>query len=220
MPGSNLATASASIPSTASPTRSSFSPLSALVAVFAGTNPSYTLNELAHTLKVSKARFVLAEQDLLSSMRKAMTSVQIPESHLFVLDAPDEAPPSIPFEMPSSPNSNLTSQSWRPLLYRGTASWTRFDSPTSSKDTARRILLLLWHHRPSQSHADHPPQPNRATHSCIHPQPAALSDLHSTLHSHVPHRHRPADARISAQGRPHRLHHAALRCRKLPEIAC
>jgi len=77
--------------------------------MFAGTNPSYTLNELAHTLKVSKARFVLAEQDLLSSMRKAMTSVQIPESHLFVLDAPDEAPPSIPFEMPSSPNSNLTS---------------------------------------------------------------------------------------------------------------
>jgi 4-coumarate--CoA ligase len=58
--------------------------------VFAGTNPSYTPHELTHTLKISKAQFVLAEQNLLPSMREAMRSVKIPESNLFALDAPDE----------------------------------------------------------------------------------------------------------------------------------
>jgi 4-coumarate--CoA ligase len=82
-------------------------PVLLLTILGAGTNPSYTFHELAHTLRISKARFVLAEQDLLSSMREAMASVKIPESHLFVLDAADEAPPANPFETtnPSSPNT-------------------------------------------------------------------------------------------------------------------
>jgi 4-coumarate--CoA ligase len=44
--------------------------------VFAGTKPSYTPHELTHTLKISKAQFVLAEQNLPPSMREAMRSVK------------------------------------------------------------------------------------------------------------------------------------------------
>jgi 4-coumarate--CoA ligase len=52
---------------------------------FAGTNPSYTHHELTHTLKISKARFVFAELDLVLPMREAMTTVKISTSCLFVL---------------------------------------------------------------------------------------------------------------------------------------
>jgi 4-coumarate--CoA ligase len=109
--------------------------------VFAGTNPSYTPHELAHTLKISKARFVLAEKDLLPSMREAMISVKIPESRLFILDAQDEAPPSIPFKPTNSSHSNPIFQSWRALLTHGTATWTRFNSPTRSKDTTAAFFF-------------------------------------------------------------------------------
>jgi acyl-CoA synthetase (AMP-forming)/AMP-acid ligase II len=53
--------------------------------IFASTNPSYTHHELTHTLKISKARFVFTELDLVLPMREAMITAKISTSCLFVL---------------------------------------------------------------------------------------------------------------------------------------
>ena len=109
--------------------------------VFAGTNPSYTHHELSHTLRISRARFILAEYDLVPSMREAMKALNIPASHLFILDPPDEALPTMPFGTPDLLIYSHQSHSWRTLLCHGTANWTRWDSAARSKDTTAAFFF-------------------------------------------------------------------------------
>lgn len=70
-----------------------------------------------------------------------MKTVNIPTSRLFILDAPDEAPPRMPFETPDLLTYSYQSQSWRTLLCHGTAPWTRFDSPALSKETTAAFFF-------------------------------------------------------------------------------
>ena len=93
--------------------------------VFASTNPSYTPYELSLGLRTTKARFVLAEPEVLDPMLKAMGQNAISESGLFVLD--------------TQPNQSVPKgrSSWRELLKHGSETWLRFDDlPTSTNTTA------------------------------------------------------------------------------------
>ena len=49
-------------------------------ATFLGTNPAYTPYELEHTLRISKAKYIITDPELLKAPKAAAKAVGIPAS--------------------------------------------------------------------------------------------------------------------------------------------
>ncbi|OQO13431.1 hypothetical protein B0A48_01659 [Cryoendolithus antarcticus] len=96
--------------------------------VFSGTNPAYTPYELSHALKISKARFVLVQPDLIDGVLKASREVGLPEKNIVILN-------------PHSERSPPGYAQWSDLLQHGEQDWVRFDNLETTKNTTAAMLF-------------------------------------------------------------------------------
>ena len=87
--------------------------------IFAGTNPAYTPFELAHHLKTSRAKFLIAEPEILDSLLVAAKEVHIPDSRIVLFDVGRQAS--------GTGASSKNFQSWRTLLSHGEENWVSFE---------------------------------------------------------------------------------------------
>lgn len=96
--------------------------------VFTGVNPAYTAYELAHTLKTAKAKWILAQPNLLDTAVKAAEQVSLPKRNIIVFNPNGEkAPPGF--------------AQWNDLLQHGEQDWVRFnDLNTSENRPAARLF--------------------------------------------------------------------------------
>lgn len=134
--------------------------------VFAGTNPSYTPYELAHTIRTADVRYLLVEPSLLRNAISAAKSTSIPLSRIIVFNPPgsDAATQSSPLQ------SQHALHDWQWLLSHGSSDWYRFsDHATATSTTATRLFssgttglpkaLNLTHHNLIAQHTlvmEHP----------------------------------------------------------------
>ncbi|KAF9885686.1 hypothetical protein FE257_012668 [Aspergillus nanangensis] len=79
-------------------------------------------HELAHHLRTSKAKFVVAEPEILKSMLEAAEECNLPGKNIFIFDVVGQpVPPGF--------------VSWRQLMQNGEQDWVRFDNEHDSKTT-------------------------------------------------------------------------------------
>ena len=114
--------------------------------VFVGTNPSYTAFELRHALKVSEAKFVVAEVEILEAVRGAAGEVGILRERVLVFGEEDEA-------------QRCGHKSWRTLLECGEEDWVRFDDLETARNTPAFLMFSSGTTGTSQ-----PPQPRTPYH--------------------------------------------------------
>ncbi|RAK75884.1 acyl--CoA ligase [Aspergillus fijiensis CBS 313.89] len=107
--------------------------------VFTGTNPSHTTSELVHHLRVSKARFIISEADLIVPILEAARQVNLPEGNSWVLDTYEASTDVAPRNDLFTISNDLSS--WRTLLTHGEAEWQRFDTLTTARDTTAARFL-------------------------------------------------------------------------------
>lgn len=105
--------------------------------VFAGTNPSHTVYELAHSWKVAEAKALIVEYELLPNALKAAKEIDLPTSRIFVFD--HHTPLNAPSTGPEANWSGL--KSWRELMRYGSSDWERWDDEARSKDTTAARLF-------------------------------------------------------------------------------
>jgi acyl-CoA synthetase (AMP-forming)/AMP-acid ligase II len=86
---------------------------------FTGANPGYTAHELAHHLKITRAKYLLTSLKTLDAAIAAANTCGIPQSRIFVLNFHDE-------EIPKG------QQSWSQLLVCGEQEWERVDDPDNT----------------------------------------------------------------------------------------
>lgn len=97
--------------------------------IFTGTNPTYTLYELAHHLKTAKVRFLISEPEILNNLQAAAKGCNIPQQNLWIFH---------PLSEQKFPEG---SKSWQELLSHGEKDWVRFnDLKTCSTTTAARMF--------------------------------------------------------------------------------
>ncbi|KAK5731677.1 hypothetical protein LTR17_011148 [Elasticomyces elasticus] len=95
---------------------------------FVGTNPSYTAYELNHALKLSKAKLIIAEPELLGAIAKPAAELGITSDRIFVFDAQD-----------SKPTKGY--RHWRSMLEYGEEDWMRFDDKESCEGTTAFLMM-------------------------------------------------------------------------------
>lgn len=100
----------------------------AIGGIFTGVNPSYTPFELAHHLRTSKAKFIIAEPELLNSIKAAAKECKIADSNVRIFDVHEQAIPQ-------------GYQSWSELLEHGEEDWVRFDDKEISSTTPAAFLF-------------------------------------------------------------------------------
>ncbi|KAF2233529.1 acetyl-CoA synthetase-like protein [Viridothelium virens] len=101
--------------------------------IFAGTNPAYTPFELKHHLKTARAKFLVAEPEILDSLRKAAKEVDIPDSRIVLLDEGRQAG--------DAETISKHFRSWRTLMSHGEEDWVSFnDEKTQSTTEAARLF--------------------------------------------------------------------------------
>jgi long-subunit acyl-CoA synthetase (AMP-forming) len=105
--------------------------------VFAGTNPSHTPYELAHSWKIAQARGLLVEPELLPNALKAAKQCNIPASRIFVFD--HQTPVTTPYEGPQKKWHGL--RSWRYLFGHGERDWETWDDEKRSRETTAARLF-------------------------------------------------------------------------------
>lgn len=88
-----------------------------LGGIFAGTNPSYTVNELVHHMKMCKSKLLLVEQDLLKTAQQAADKAGIPKDRILIFDHDAAA---------GAPTQINGYRSWRVLFDHGEADWVRY----------------------------------------------------------------------------------------------
>jgi 4-coumarate--CoA ligase len=96
--------------------------------IFTGTNPSYTTFELRHHLKVSRARFIIAEPDMLHTIRNAAEQEGVSSCNVLAFDVQNQG----------VPHGIL---SWSTLMTHGEADWARFDDHETSSSTPAALLF-------------------------------------------------------------------------------
>lgn len=94
-------------------------------AVFVGTNPGYTDFELQHALKVSQAKLIIAEEDLMDALLKSAREVGISSSQVLLFANENQTP----------------LRSWRSLLEHGEEDWVSFDDEEVSKTTTAFLMF-------------------------------------------------------------------------------
>ncbi|TGO69394.1 hypothetical protein BOTNAR_0011g00090 [Botryotinia narcissicola] len=96
--------------------------------VFTGTNPSYTSHELTHHIKTSRAKFLIAEPEILTNVLTAAKECNIKSSNIWIFDVLGQTVPD-------------SFKSFRDLMKHGEEDWVRFDNEeTSRKTTAARLF--------------------------------------------------------------------------------
>ncbi|OCT52926.1 4-coumarate--CoA ligase-like 7 [Cladophialophora carrionii] len=92
-------------------------------AVFAGSNPGYTPLELRHHVKITNARFLISEPELLEPLLETANETGIPRSHIRIFN--------------TQPSQTIPAGflSWTELLDHGEQDWVRFDSLATSTTT-------------------------------------------------------------------------------------
>lgn len=96
--------------------------------IFTGVNPSYTLFELSHHLRTSKAKFIIAEPELLSTIKAAANECKITDANIRIFDVHGQTIPQ-------------GYQSWTELLNHGEDDWIRFDNKDISSSTPAARLF-------------------------------------------------------------------------------
>jgi 4-coumarate--CoA ligase len=91
-----------------------------------GSNPSYSSLELKHHLKISNAKFVVTQPDLLEIVSDAARKNNIPRSRVLILTRQGEHVPD-------------GYASWEELLQHGESDWVQFDDEQSAQNTAAAI---------------------------------------------------------------------------------
>ncbi len=97
-------------------------------AIFAGTNPGYTPLELRHHVKITQAKFLICEPELLASLLQAAKDTGISKSHIRIFN--------------TQPTQTCTDDiaSWTELMQHGEQDWVRFDDlDTCTNATAARF---------------------------------------------------------------------------------
>ncbi|KAF7189031.1 Phenylacetyl-CoA ligase epaB [Pseudocercospora fuligena] len=93
--------------------------------VFVGTNPSYTAYELEHAIKTSKARYMIAEPDLLDAPKKVARQLGLTDDRILLL----------------SDDANSQHATWRSLLRHGEQDWVRFNDLETAKNTTAFLMF-------------------------------------------------------------------------------
>ena len=97
-------------------------------ACFVGTNPSYTPYELRHALKVSRAKFIITEPELLGTINPPATELGIADERILFLATEDG-------------QSVSGHSSWRSLLNHGEEDWVRFDDLETARTTNAFLMF-------------------------------------------------------------------------------
>ena len=87
--------------------------------VFTGSNPSYTVKELSHHLRITKAKFILTGTKTLETAAEAAKECGIPKKNVFVLDFRGEDFPA-------------DFKSWKILTNCGRKDWVRIQDPENT----------------------------------------------------------------------------------------
>ncbi|KAK5280818.1 hypothetical protein LTR20_002260 [Exophiala xenobiotica] len=98
-------------------------------AIFAGTNPGYTPLELQHHVKITQAKFLISEPELLAPLLQAARETGIPKSHIRIFNT-----------QPSQTGCPDDIASWTEMMQYGEQDWVRFDDlDTCTNATAARL---------------------------------------------------------------------------------
>ena len=93
-----------------------------------GTNPGYTAYELEHVLATTKARFLIAEPEVLKAPRQIALQLGISNDRILLLAEPETA----------KAHGHV---SWRALLGHGEEDWVKFDDLETAKNTTAFLLM-------------------------------------------------------------------------------
>lgn len=96
--------------------------------VFAGTNPAYTPDELAHTIKTAKVKYMFTAPDLLDPVIKAANATGMSMKNIIIFNPNHEKAPA-----------GFTE--WDDLLKYGEQDWIRFDDLETAKHTEAARLF-------------------------------------------------------------------------------
>lgn len=92
-------------------------------AIWAGTNPSYTPLELKHHVKITNAKFLISEPELLDPLLRVAKDLDIPQSNIRIFNTlPTQTVPA-----------GLTT--WMDLFQHGEEDWVRFDDLETCEST-------------------------------------------------------------------------------------
>jgi acyl-CoA synthetase (AMP-forming)/AMP-acid ligase II len=96
--------------------------------IYTGTNPSYTVMELAHHFKASDAKFVISEPEILAPVLAAVRERGIPEANVLIFDVLGQ-------EVPAG------RRSWKDLFNHGEEDWMAFNNLQRAREiTAARLF--------------------------------------------------------------------------------
>jgi acyl-CoA synthetase (AMP-forming)/AMP-acid ligase II len=96
--------------------------------VFAGSNPAYTEFELVHHIKISKAKFLITEPEMLDNICAAAKGTGIPPQRIWIFDTLGQSIPS-------------GFRSFKDLMEHGEEDWVRFDDEKTSRETTATRLF-------------------------------------------------------------------------------
>jgi 4-coumarate--CoA ligase len=91
-----------------------------------GSNPGYNSLEFKHHLRITKAKYVITQPDLIPTVSNATQENRIPKSRIFILPRPGENVPE-------------GYASCGALLQHGESDWVRFDDERRAKETVAAI---------------------------------------------------------------------------------
>ena len=95
---------------------------------FTGCNPAYTASELIHHMRITNARLLMTDSDLLRKVTATAEHLGVPDSNVYLLDY---------FHQPASLGSHKPVHD---LLEHGEKEWIRFDSAEKAKSTTAALL--------------------------------------------------------------------------------
>ncbi|KAF2674023.1 AMP-binding enzyme [Microthyrium microscopicum] len=88
-------------------------------AIFTGVNPSYTVDELAHHMRLTKPKAFIVEPDLLEKTIQAARDTGLDTNKMFTFDH-------------STPNTTSSIPSWTTLFNHGSQEWTPVPDPSQA----------------------------------------------------------------------------------------
>lgn len=106
----------------------------ALISCTSPSNPSYTVDELVHQLKISEASLIIVHSQFLHTAQAAARIVGIPQDHIILLqDTPNNTNITLGqlIELGSKQGSNLTPKRLQPGEARSKLALLSFSSGTT-----------------------------------------------------------------------------------------
>lgn len=95
---------------------------------FTGCNPAYTTSELDHQVRLTNAKFLITEPELLPKVATVVETLGVSSSNVFVLD---NTGPAVP------PDWSSVSE----LMIHGESNWVKFHTAGDAKNTTAALLL-------------------------------------------------------------------------------